>query len=79
MCDPQIVVSDLGVMDMYVNLYVCKWIHDTGEKPRELLAARPDLDPCVRRVAFRACLKEPSDHHRWGSVGQMPDPELRTI
>uniref|UniRef100_A0A2H1W2R9 SFRICE_024421 n=1 Tax=Spodoptera frugiperda TaxID=7108 RepID=A0A2H1W2R9_SPOFR len=30
------------------------------------LAARPDPDPCVRRVAFRARLKEPSDHHRWG-------------
>uniref|UniRef100_A0A2H1V061 SFRICE_008511 n=1 Tax=Spodoptera frugiperda TaxID=7108 RepID=A0A2H1V061_SPOFR len=29
----------------------------------------------------RACgarLKEPSDHHRWGPVGLMPDPELRT-
>ncbi|KAF9806487.1 hypothetical protein SFRURICE_001282 [Spodoptera frugiperda] len=42
------------------------------------LAARPDPDPCVRRVAFRARLKEPSDHHRWGPVGLMPDPELRT-
>ncbi|KAF9807436.1 hypothetical protein SFRURICE_005394 [Spodoptera frugiperda] len=26
----------------------------------------PEPDPCVRRVAFRARLKEPSDHHRWG-------------
>ncbi|KAF9809731.1 hypothetical protein SFRURICE_015539, partial [Spodoptera frugiperda] len=31
----------------------------------------------VRRVAFRARLKEP-DHYRWGPVGLMPDPELRT-
>uniref|UniRef100_A0A2H1VL49 SFRICE_014289 n=1 Tax=Spodoptera frugiperda TaxID=7108 RepID=A0A2H1VL49_SPOFR len=34
--------------------------------------------PYVRRVASRARLNEPSDHHRWGPVGQMPDPELRT-
>ncbi|KAF9797001.1 hypothetical protein SFRURICE_006876 [Spodoptera frugiperda] len=40
------------------------------------LAARPELNPCVRHVAFRARLKEPSDHHRWAPVG--PDPELRT-
>uniref|UniRef100_A0A2H1VKD2 SFRICE_030631 n=1 Tax=Spodoptera frugiperda TaxID=7108 RepID=A0A2H1VKD2_SPOFR len=33
------------------------------------------VDPCVRRVAFRARLKEPSDHLRWGPVGLMPDPE----
>ncbi|KAF9801029.1 hypothetical protein SFRURICE_006072, partial [Spodoptera frugiperda] len=24
--------------------------------------------PCVWRVAFWARFKEPSDHHRWGSV-----------
>ncbi|KAF9811254.1 hypothetical protein SFRURICE_002623 [Spodoptera frugiperda] len=28
--------------------------------------ASEEPDPCVRRVAFRARLKEPSDHHRWG-------------
>uniref|UniRef100_A0A2H1WV12 SFRICE_013142 n=1 Tax=Spodoptera frugiperda TaxID=7108 RepID=A0A2H1WV12_SPOFR len=27
------------------------------------------------RRAFRARLKESSDHHRWGPVGLMPDPE----
>ncbi|KAF9806420.1 hypothetical protein SFRURICE_001215 [Spodoptera frugiperda] len=32
----------------------------------------------VRRVLFRARLKGPSDHHRWGPVGLMPDPELRS-
>uniref|UniRef100_A0A2H1VMZ5 SFRICE_016743 n=1 Tax=Spodoptera frugiperda TaxID=7108 RepID=A0A2H1VMZ5_SPOFR len=41
------------------------------------LAARPEPDTCVRRVAFCA-RKEPSDHHRWGPVGLMPNPELRT-
>ncbi|CAH1645521.1 unnamed protein product [Spodoptera littoralis] len=33
LCDPQIVVSGLGVF-VYVNLYVCKRTHDTGENPR---------------------------------------------
>ncbi|KAF9804014.1 hypothetical protein SFRURICE_019210 [Spodoptera frugiperda] len=28
--------------------------------------------------AFRARLREPSDHHGWGPAGLMPDPELRT-
>ncbi|KAF9822302.1 hypothetical protein SFRURICE_017577 [Spodoptera frugiperda] len=31
--------------------------------------ASPEPDPCVRRVAFRARLIEPSDHHRWGPCG----------
>ncbi|CAH1641907.1 unnamed protein product [Spodoptera littoralis] len=35
------------------------------------LAARPEPDSSVRRVAFRALLKEPSDHHRWGLTGLM--------
>ncbi|KAF9810895.1 hypothetical protein SFRURICE_005321, partial [Spodoptera frugiperda] len=30
------------------------------------LTARTEPDPCVRHVAFRARLKEPLDHHRWG-------------
>ncbi|CAH1641585.1 unnamed protein product [Spodoptera littoralis] len=37
-----------------------------GELP--MLAARPKPALCVRRIAFRARLKEPSDHHRWGPV-----------
>ncbi|KAF9823988.1 hypothetical protein SFRURICE_020254, partial [Spodoptera frugiperda] len=32
----------------------------SGHRP----PARTEPDPCVRRVAFRARLKEPSDHHR---------------
>ncbi|KAF9797612.1 hypothetical protein SFRURICE_001537 [Spodoptera frugiperda] len=42
----------------------------------EVIVYEPD--PCVRRVAFCARLKEPSDHHRWGPVGLMLNPELRT-
>uniref|UniRef100_A0A2H1VK84 SFRICE_007308 n=1 Tax=Spodoptera frugiperda TaxID=7108 RepID=A0A2H1VK84_SPOFR len=41
-------------------------------------AAGNESNPCVRRVAFRARFKEPSDHHRWGPVGLMLNPELRT-
>ncbi|KAF9808554.1 hypothetical protein SFRURICE_002014 [Spodoptera frugiperda] len=36
------------------------------------------LDPWMRRIAFRARLKEPSAHLRWCLVWLMPDPELRT-
>uniref|UniRef100_A0A2H1VK24 PCNA-associated factor n=1 Tax=Spodoptera frugiperda TaxID=7108 RepID=A0A2H1VK24_SPOFR len=39
-----------------------------------------DVESDSKRVknAFRTRLKEPSDHHRWGPVGLMPNPELRT-
>uniref|UniRef100_A0A2H1WDT5 SFRICE_029791 n=1 Tax=Spodoptera frugiperda TaxID=7108 RepID=A0A2H1WDT5_SPOFR len=37
-----------------------------------MLAVRPDPDQCVRRVAFHARLKEPSDHHRWGPSCGLP-------
>ncbi|CAH0696281.1 unnamed protein product [Spodoptera exigua] len=46
-----------------------------GEKGQ--LAARPEPDPSVRRVAFRARLKEPIDHYRRGSIGLMFKPGLR--
>ncbi|CAH0699543.1 unnamed protein product [Spodoptera exigua] len=39
--------------------------------PQQQLAARPEPDPSVRRVAFRARLKEPIDHHRRGPIGLM--------
>ncbi|KAF9809925.1 hypothetical protein SFRURICE_002155 [Spodoptera frugiperda] len=45
---------------------------------QESLAARPEPNKCVQRVAFRTRLIEPSDHHRWGPVGLMLMPELRT-
>ncbi|KAF9805532.1 hypothetical protein SFRURICE_020917 [Spodoptera frugiperda] len=38
----------------------------------------PDQNQTVRRVAFHARFKEPSDDHVWGPVGRIPDPELRT-
>ncbi|KAF9795407.1 hypothetical protein SFRURICE_004779 [Spodoptera frugiperda] len=44
-----------------------------------LRSSPPDQNPCVWRVAFRARLKVPPDHHRWGLVRLTPDPELRTI
>ncbi|KAF9796049.1 hypothetical protein SFRURICE_006828 [Spodoptera frugiperda] len=43
-------------------------MHDVSAHAAGLLAARPDPDPCVRRVAFRARFKESSDHHRWGPL-----------
>ncbi|KAF9786579.1 hypothetical protein SFRURICE_016302, partial [Spodoptera frugiperda] len=38
----------------------------------------PHLPPDAGAYRFSTRLKEPSDHHRWGPVGLMPDPELRT-
>ncbi|KAF9795692.1 hypothetical protein SFRURICE_018258 [Spodoptera frugiperda] len=40
----------------------------TSSRPsrRERHSGHPEPDPCVRRVAFRVRIIDPSDHHRWG-------------
>ncbi|CAH0669362.1 unnamed protein product [Spodoptera exigua] len=43
--------------------------NDATEELR--LAARPEPGPGERRVAYRACLLEPTDHHRRGPKGLM--------
>ncbi|KAF9795564.1 hypothetical protein SFRURICE_004936 [Spodoptera frugiperda] len=50
-------MGELFVVSILVIVRVC------GRRAR---VARPEPEPCVRRVAFRARLKKPSDHHRWG-------------
>uniref|UniRef100_A0A2H1VDF1 SFRICE_019410 n=1 Tax=Spodoptera frugiperda TaxID=7108 RepID=A0A2H1VDF1_SPOFR len=39
------------------------------------LNSRPEPDPSLRRVVFRARPKELSGHHRWSPIGLMPETE----
>uniref|UniRef100_A0A2H1V673 SFRICE_023032 n=1 Tax=Spodoptera frugiperda TaxID=7108 RepID=A0A2H1V673_SPOFR len=45
------------------------WTESKGSSP---LDQNQTPDPCVRRIAFCASFKEPSDHHIWGPEGLMP-------